>query len=100
MSVLPPAERVTPRCGACGGETVGEFDGSLSCDDCLLVFDQDTLEASFADPDEVECAKACDNYWHGPGRINPAKGFECGHCRLPQSHEGPCWHGCKPIALA
>ncbi|MEE6280168.1 hypothetical protein [Georgenia sp. MJ170] len=99
---LPAAEHETPSCGACGSSTRYE-DADFTCDDCGLVFDGETLKASYLDPDAQTCGAACSNEWHhSPGAIRPGWAFRCGTCVLPVDHvPGPFghYHGCEPFEV-
>ena len=92
------AEWSTPRCGACGGDTSYYNGGGWTCDDCLLVFSDATLDAERLDPDSPICGKPCDNWWHGAGRIRPDRSYECGTCQLSEGHTSDCWTGCEQMS--
>lgn len=96
---LPDAVQQTPACGACGSSV--DWDGDeWYCEDCRLYFRADDLSASFIHPDAEVCGAACDNYWHGEGRIKQGWGYDCGTCRLPEDHTSMHWTGCQPRSAA
>jgi len=95
---LPDATPQNPSCGCCQAETT--FDGDVfSCYDCGLSFDAEDFHGAFTDPDEIACGASCDNWWHGPHRIYPGRGYDCSGCQLPTGHLSPHWTGCMPIAV-
>lgn len=100
---LPSAEHQPPSCGACGGDT--DYDGDeYYCDDCDLGFDEQTLEASFRDPDAEVCGHPCDSKWHKDNAITVGQGFKCNSCQLPKGHDNGGgwfhWTDCERITLA
>ncbi|KJR10251.1 hypothetical protein [Gordonia sihwensis] len=99
MRDLPRATRPNPSCGACGAET--RLDGGrFLCEDCLLAFDPDSLDATYLHSQDQTCGHRCDNWWHGPGRINRGQGFNCQTCALPAGHTSMHWNDCIPINLS
>lgn len=93
---LPAAVPRMPDCGVCGKETWSDGDGDVyRCEDCALLFDQDTLHPRFADPTAPLCGAPCVNRWHEPNRIRPGVTFTCRGCALPDGHESNHWTGCQ-----
>lgn len=98
MSSLPVCSIQTPSCGACGLDTTFE-DGLFVCYDCGLGYGdgEDGTEAEFWDEDAEPCSHACDNHFHGFGKIRPGQGYNCKPCPLPSTHTSDHWHPCEPI---
>ena len=94
---LPDAAVQAPLCGACGTEL--EYDGGLICNDCGLVYDSETLAASFLDPQAIPCNTPCGNSWHGDHKIRPGWGYQCSPCRLPDEHKSDHWTDCHPVRI-
>lgn len=99
VSDLPDAILQSPACGVCRAETDDDVDRFV-CHRCGLVFDSDTLTASFLNPDDPACGEPCDNYWHGNNKIRAGRGYRCDTCRLPAGHESFHWTGCKPAGMS
>ena len=97
MSRLPVCSAHNPTCGACGRET-RFYDGLFYCEDCLLNYSEgeDWAEAEFSEPEHEPCGAACENYWHGFGKINEGQGYDCKPCPLPGPHTSDHWHPCEP----
>ena len=96
---LPMADLAYPTCGSCGGETYHDGD-SLRCDDCKLTFDPASLEAEYADEEDAACGTACDNFWHGDGKISTGWGYDCGACILPAGHISGHYTDCRARKIA
>lgn len=96
-SRLPVCSVHLPTCGACGRETRYD-DDVIYCEDCCLNYSdgEDQTEAEFMDPGNEPCAVACDNHWHGFGRITEGGGYDCKPCPLPWPHTSDHWHPCQP----
>ncbi|WP_347956128.1 hypothetical protein [Gordonia aichiensis] len=99
MNDLPSAVQTNPECGACRADT--RLDGDrFVCEDCRLQFDPDTMNAAYLDSLESACGHPCDNWWHGPGRINRGESFHCRPCTLPAGHTSMHWHDCMKVDIA
>lgn len=94
---LPDAVPRDPVCVACGSETYSDGE-QFVCEDCQLVYDKYDFSASFTDPDAKVCGHPCDNTWHGDGKIEPGKRFDCGTCLLPSGHKSRHYTGCEWVS--
>lgn len=88
----PQAQPSNPSCGACGDATTFSEDAeAYVCGDCGLMFDSETLEASYRDPDDPPlCGEPCGNIWHGDPAPNGSR-YRCGTCQLPRGHTNGDW---------
>lgn len=97
---LPECSYNAPSCGSCGDDLRYE-DASFYCEECQLDYGDgnDGTEAAFVDTHAAKCAKPCENYWHGEGKLRAGYGFECAPCALPVGHTSACWTPCASIRL-